>query len=152
MNCAHVQARGLADPVGRPNCSPGLGGSGRSASTSRQCGSLDPSRLIRCTTVLSPFCRAMVQMFLTAAYVGNRGIHLPSGLNPINQPNPSILSYGSLLSQPVNSPAAMAAEKVVFREVVSEGLAIEDLTFGEVTGEGSAIINRQGQATFRIEF
>jgi len=51
----------------------------------------------------------MVQMFLTAAYVGNRGIHLPSGLNPINQPNPSILSYGSLLSQPVNSPAAMAA-------------------------------------------
>ncbi len=48
-------------------------------------------------------------MFLTAAYVGNRAVHLPSGLNPINQPNPSILSYGSLLSQPVNSPAAIAA-------------------------------------------
>jgi hypothetical protein len=29
---------------------------------------------------------------------------------------------------------------------------IEGSTFGEVTGEGSAIINRQGQATFRIEF
>jgi len=30
-------------------------------------------------------------------------------LNPINQPNPSILEYGSLLSQPVDSPAAVAA-------------------------------------------
>jgi hypothetical protein len=29
---------------------------------------------------------------------------------------------------------------------------IEDSTFGEVTGEGSSIINRQGQATFRVEF
>jgi hypothetical protein len=29
---------------------------------------------------------------------------------------------------------------------------INDSTFGEVTGEGSAIINRQGQATFRIQF
>lgn len=48
-------------------------------------------------------------MFLTLAYLGNRDIHLPSQLNPINQPNPSILRYGSLLSQPVNSPAAQAA-------------------------------------------
>jgi hypothetical protein len=48
-------------------------------------------------------------MFMTAAYVGNRAVHLPSGMNPINQPNPSILQYGSLLSQPVNSPAAVAA-------------------------------------------
>jgi hypothetical protein len=48
-------------------------------------------------------------MFLTVSYVGNRAVHLPSGLNPINQPNPSILSYGSLLSQPVNSSAAVAA-------------------------------------------
>ena len=48
-------------------------------------------------------------MFLTVSYVGNRGVHLPSGLNPINQPNPSILSYGPLLNQPVNSPAAVAA-------------------------------------------
>lgn len=29
---------------------------------------------------------------------------------------------------------------------------IEDSTFGEVTGEGSAIINRQGQITFRVQF
>ncbi|HET9792693.1 MAG TPA: hypothetical protein VFR08_15470, partial [Candidatus Angelobacter sp.] len=29
---------------------------------------------------------------------------------------------------------------------------INDSNFGEVTGEGSAIINRQGQATFRIQF
>lgn len=48
-------------------------------------------------------------MFLSAAYTGNRALHLPSGLNPINQPNPSILKYGSLLSQPVDSPAAVAA-------------------------------------------
>lgn len=48
-------------------------------------------------------------MFLSAAYVGNRAQHLPSGLNPINQPNPSVLQYGSLLSQPVDSPAAVAA-------------------------------------------
>lgn len=48
-------------------------------------------------------------MFLTVSYMGNRDIHLPSQLNPINQPNPSILKYGSLLSQPVNSPAAQAA-------------------------------------------
>lgn len=48
-------------------------------------------------------------MFLTLSYLGSRDIHLPSQLNPINQPNPSILQYGSLLSQPVNSPAAQAA-------------------------------------------
>ena len=48
-------------------------------------------------------------MFLTVSYLGNRDIHLPSALNPINQPNPSILRYGALLSQPVNSPAAQAA-------------------------------------------
>ena len=48
-------------------------------------------------------------MFLTASYIGNRAVRLPSGMNPINQPNPSILSYGSLLSQPVDSPAAVAA-------------------------------------------
>jgi hypothetical protein len=29
---------------------------------------------------------------------------------------------------------------------------ISDSTFGEVTSEGSAIINRQGQVTFRVEF
>ncbi len=48
-------------------------------------------------------------MFLTVSYLGSRDIHLPSALNPINQPNPSILQYGSLLSQPVDSPAAQAA-------------------------------------------
>jgi hypothetical protein len=48
-------------------------------------------------------------MFLKLAYVGNRDIHLPSYLNPINQPSPSVLQYGALLGQPVNSPAAVAA-------------------------------------------
>jgi hypothetical protein len=37
-------------------------------------------------------------VFLTAAWVGNRGIHLPSNLNPINQLNPSYLSMGSKLA------------------------------------------------------
>ncbi len=48
-------------------------------------------------------------MFLTAAYVGNRAIHLPTTLSLNNQPNPSVLKYGSLLAEPVNSPDAIAA-------------------------------------------
>ncbi len=48
-------------------------------------------------------------MFLTASYVGNRAIHLPTTLSLTNQPYPSVLSYGSLLGEPVNSPAAVAA-------------------------------------------
>jgi hypothetical protein len=46
---------------------------------------------------------------LELSYVANRAVHLPSNLNPINQPSPSILQYGSLLSQPITSPAAVAA-------------------------------------------
>ncbi len=48
-------------------------------------------------------------MFLTVAYVGNRAIHLPATLRLNNQPNPSVLKYGSLLGELVNSPAAIAA-------------------------------------------
>lgn len=48
-------------------------------------------------------------MFFTASYVGNRDVHLPSQLNPYDQLNPAYLSYGSLLSDPVTSPAAVAA-------------------------------------------
>ncbi len=48
-------------------------------------------------------------MFLNVAYVGNRVVRLPSGMNPINQPNPSILKYGSLLTDNINSPAAKKA-------------------------------------------
>lgn len=60
-------------------------------------------------------------MFVTIAYVGNRDIHLPSQLNPPNQPNPSVLQYGSLLGQPVNSPAAQAAGiKVPYPEFISQ--------------------------------
>ena len=36
-------------------------------------------------------------MFITAAYVGNRDVHLPSQLNPYNQLDPAYLRYGSLL-------------------------------------------------------
>lgn len=46
---------------------------------------------------------------LTVAYVGNRGIHLPSQLNPYDQLNPADLKYGSLLGDLVNSPQASAA-------------------------------------------
>jgi Carboxypeptidase regulatory-like domain len=48
-------------------------------------------------------------MFVTAAYVGNRAIHLPTTLELSNQANPSILQYGPLLSELVNSPDAIAA-------------------------------------------
>ncbi len=47
--------------------------------------------------------------FLQVAYIGNRALHLDGQLNPISQPNPSILQYGALLSQPINSPQAIAA-------------------------------------------
>ena len=39
-------------------------------------------------------------VFLTASYVGNRAVHLPTTLELSNQPNPSVLQYGSLLGQP----------------------------------------------------
>jgi hypothetical protein len=47
---------------------------------------------------------------LTIDYTGNRVTHL-SGytINPISQPNPSVLQYGALLTDNINSPAAQAA-------------------------------------------
>ncbi len=47
--------------------------------------------------------------FLQVAYIGNRAVHLNGQLNPISQPNPSILSYGSVLSDSITSSAAIAA-------------------------------------------
>ena len=47
--------------------------------------------------------------FATVAYVGNHDVHLNGQLNPINQPDPSILRYGKTLSALVGSPAANAA-------------------------------------------
>jgi len=47
--------------------------------------------------------------FLNVAYIGNRAVHLPGQLNPPNQPDPSILQYGSLLSKNINDPAVVAA-------------------------------------------
>lgn len=48
-------------------------------------------------------------MFVTVAYVGNRGIHLPSSIHQPEQPNPSVLKYGSLLGELADSPDAVAA-------------------------------------------
>ena len=48
-------------------------------------------------------------MFLTVAYVGNRAIHLPTTLELSNQPNPSVLQYGSLLGENILSPDVVAA-------------------------------------------
>ncbi len=48
-------------------------------------------------------------MFLTLAYVGNRAIHLPTTLELSNQPNPSVLQYGSLLGENILSPDVVAA-------------------------------------------
>jgi hypothetical protein len=47
---------------------------------------------------------------LTVDYTGNRVTHLSGyNINPISQPNPSVLQYGSLLTQNINSSAAQAA-------------------------------------------
>ena len=47
--------------------------------------------------------------FVNVAYVGNRAVHLNGQLNPISQPNPSILQYGALLGRNINDPAVAAA-------------------------------------------
>ncbi len=48
-------------------------------------------------------------MFITVSYVGNRAIHLPTTLELSNQPNPSVLQYGDLLSDNILDPAVVAA-------------------------------------------
>jgi hypothetical protein len=48
-------------------------------------------------------------MFMTVSYVGNRAIHLPTTLELSNQPNPSVLQYGSLLGDNILDPAVVAA-------------------------------------------
>jgi len=48
-------------------------------------------------------------MFLTAAYVGNRANRLPSQLNPVNQLDQQNLTLGTTLGLPVTDPAAVAA-------------------------------------------
>jgi hypothetical protein len=48
--------------------------------------------------------------FLDVAYLGNRSVHLNGQLNPLSQPNPSILSLGgALLTANINDPIAVAA-------------------------------------------
>ena len=48
------------------------------------------------------------QMFLSAAYTGNRGNRLTSQLNPINQLDPKYLSLGPILGESVTSADAIA--------------------------------------------
>ena len=48
-------------------------------------------------------------MFATLSYVGNRAIHLVTTLQLSNQPNPSVLQYGSLLALNILDPAVVAA-------------------------------------------
>jgi len=47
--------------------------------------------------------------FLDMAYVGQKGTRLPANLDNINQLPTSVLSLGPLLTQPFDSPAAVAA-------------------------------------------
>ena len=49
------------------------------------------------------------QMFFSASYTGNRGNHLPSQLNPINQIPASRLALGTILGLKVTDPLAVAA-------------------------------------------
>lgn len=47
---------------------------------------------------------------VTVVYTANRDSHLSGyNINPISQPNPSVLQYGPLLTQNINSAAAQAA-------------------------------------------
>ncbi len=46
---------------------------------------------------------------LELSYLGTKGTRLGSGLIHLNELNPSLLSLGTLLTQPYNSPAAVAA-------------------------------------------
>jgi hypothetical protein len=48
-------------------------------------------------------------MFLSVAYLANRAIHLPTTLELSNQPNPSVLQYGSLLGENILAPDVVAA-------------------------------------------
>ncbi len=48
-------------------------------------------------------------LFLSAAYAGNRDNRLPSQLNPPDQMSAQFLTYGSLLGESITSPAAIAA-------------------------------------------
>ena len=58
--------------------------------------------------------REVANMVLSASYLGNRGIHLPSQVNPINQMNPGLLSLcasaptSCVLGQPWTSAPAQA--------------------------------------------
>ena len=47
--------------------------------------------------------------FLQIAYIGNRALHLDGQLNPMSQPNPSILQNGPLLQASFSDPAGAAA-------------------------------------------
>ena len=59
--------------------------------------------------------------FLKLTYTGNRAIHLPVTLIQSNQPLPSVLHYGNLLGELVNSPDAMAAGiKIPYPEFVQQ--------------------------------
>ncbi len=46
--------------------------------------------------------------FLQVAYIANRAVHLDGQLNPLSQPDPSILQYGPLLQRQFNKPADAA--------------------------------------------
>ncbi|MGD0579323.1 MAG: hypothetical protein ABSC08_10385, partial [Bryobacteraceae bacterium] len=46
---------------------------------------------------------------LSAAYVGNHGVRVPSGLQNLDQVDPKYLSLGSVLLDDINSPQAQAA-------------------------------------------
>ncbi len=48
-------------------------------------------------------------MFVSASYTGNKAVHLPGQLNPVNQLDPKYLSLGSTLGALIGSPAANAA-------------------------------------------
>lgn len=75
-------------------------------------------------------------MFLNIAYVGNRAVHLPSNLNPLNQPDPSVLTLAkkyydidpNFLGESIMSPIAQQA-----------GIPIPYTNFVENFGGGATV-------------
>jgi hypothetical protein len=61
-------------------------------------------------------------MFLSVSYVGNRSLHLPSLLNPINQTNPQYLTMfcASANAEDPNCPMSPASPNAAWTSVVSQ--------------------------------
>ncbi len=49
---------------------------------------------------------------LSVGYIGNTGVHLPSRIDPVNEMPPQYLTFGSLLTQGIDTPAVQLAAPI----------------------------------------